>query len=39
VTASKIALNAISLLTGAELKGIISPKGKNTTIKVKRNKV
>jgi hypothetical protein len=39
VTAWKIALTAISLLTGAELNGIIRPKGKNKTIKVKRNKV
>jgi sRNA-binding regulator protein Hfq len=36
VTAWKIALTAISLLTGAELKGIIRPKGKNKTIKVKK---
>ena len=39
VTAWKIALTAISLLTGAELKGIIRPKGKSKTIEVKRNKV
>lgn len=35
MTASKIDLTAISLLTGAELKGIISPKGKNKKIIVK----
>jgi hypothetical protein len=39
VTAWKITLTAISLLTGAEIKGIIRPKEKSKTIKVKRNKV
>ena len=39
VTTWKIALTAISLLTGAELKGIIRPKEKSKTIEVKRNKV
>jgi hypothetical protein len=39
MTAWKIALTAISLLTGGELKGIIRPKEKSKTIKVKRNKV